>query len=137
MTIHGCEAARQPLTPARVRKGFGRKSNAPFSILIRRAGNMSSTVSVTALPRAKLCSGAGKISNARAESQVIELGICAYAIVADQQADSDIGVGGHEGLNQWQNRIIRGGDAKQYFVARIVQIKTRTQRVHGIIVEAA
>jgi hypothetical protein len=73
---------------------------------------------------------------APALDHVIEFGISAHAVVADQQARIDRGVGGDQVFDQRENGIARIGDAKQYFKARVGELKCGKQRLRGVVVDS-
>jgi hypothetical protein len=66
--------------------------------------------------------------------EIIELRICADALVADEQSGVSAGVRGDQRLGEWNHGVVCGSDAKQDFVVRIIEVECRTQRIGGIIV---
>ena len=74
---------------------------------------------------------------APALDHVIELGIGAHALIADQQSCIDRGISGNEVLDEPDDGVGRVSDAKQYFILRIIELECGTQRLRGIIVDSA
>jgi hypothetical protein len=68
---------------------------------------------------------------------IVELGICAHAVVADEKPCAGIGILRHQVLDQRQDRIRRGRNTKQDLVARVVEIECRAQCIGSIIVDPA
>jgi hypothetical protein len=74
---------------------------------------------------------------APALDHVVEFWISAHPIVADQEFCIRARVLGDQGLDERHDGIVRSGDAEQDFAVRIIELKCRTQRLGGIIVESA
>ena len=75
--------------------------------------------------------------NAPALGHIVQLRICADAILTDQHPDSDIRMSGHQVFDQRQYRIGCGSDAEQDFVARVIELECRSQRFRGEVVDTA
>jgi hypothetical protein len=74
---------------------------------------------------------------APAFEHIIEFGIRAHALVADEHSGVRAGVFGYQVFDKRQDGITRGSDAKQDFVVRIIEFEGRPQRLGSIIVYPA
>ncbi len=69
--------------------------------------------------------------------QVVELGVDADVIVADEQPGRHLGVRGHQAADQRDHRIALVGNAEDDLIFRIVKGEGRGQRLFDVVLDAA
>jgi hypothetical protein len=74
---------------------------------------------------------------APAFNDIVELGIAADAIVANEEFCGHAGMCGDQAADQRQDRVSGGGDAEQDLVVGIIEVERRPQRLLAVIVDAA
>ena len=78
----------------------------------------------------------GVLGRVPALYHVVELGIVANAIVSDQQPRADLRIAVNKPAHQGNHRIARACDAKDDFVARVLQLECRAQRLFRKVLDS-
>ena len=69
--------------------------------------------------------------------EIVELGIVADLLVADQEPRRHAGMGRHQAPDRRHHRILRRGDAEHDLVARVVEREAGSQRLLDMVLDAA